>query len=329
MIFQFRLKKKDAVNLVIKDHVIRFLEGRDIDSITIFGECYLPEGIISGGKIMDREKLQQLLHPYIKQWGIKGRDIRITLPDPVVVVRNLQVPLEVEDRELKSHIYMELGTSIHLPIEQPVFDTAVLGPLDQKKDLMLYAAPEPLVNEYVKLLKSLKLEPIAAEISPLAVYRLFNQLSLVGAEDHVLCIQFDVQSVTMSIFRAHKLILMRHVKMEASLKDWIIERDANGLEHLVWNGDPEQMSDEIQSMLVEIERVMNYYRFTFSHGRDQITKIMLTGDHSQLHHIYDRIKGITDVLVMSLHDKDLKTSKGTVVPVRHFASLGLAMKGAQ
>jgi type IV pilus assembly protein PilM len=329
MNFHIGIKKKDKANLVIKDHVIRFLEGRDFESVKIFGECYLPEGMISDGRIMDIDNLLQILQPCIKQWGIKNREVRITIPDSAVVVRHLQVPADVEDRELKGHIYMELGSSIHLPIEQPVFDVVTLGQDDHKRDIMLYAAPEQVVNDYIKLFKALKLEPIAAELSPLAVYRLFHQLNLVQLDDHILSVEFDVQSVTISIFKEHKLVFMRHVKMDVRLEDWTKQSDDEGNEALVWTGDPDYLSGEIQNMMVEIERVMNFYRFTFSQGRDQITRIMLTGDHYQLPEIFQRIQNMTDVQVQSLHEKSLKTAKGMVLPVRHFASLGLAMKGAQ
>ncbi|RAP74745.1 type IV pilus biogenesis protein PilM [Paenibacillus montanisoli] len=327
--FQWGLKKKDIANLVIKDHVIRFLEGRDVDAIKIFDECYLPEGLIADGKIMDIHKLQQLLQPRVKQWGIKHREIRLTLPDSAVVVRNVQLPGEVEDRELKSHIYMELGTSIHIPIEQPVFDLITLARDDKKRDIMLYAAPEPLVNDYTKLFKALKLEPVSAEVSPLAVYRLFHRLDTVEAADRVLLVQFDIQYVTASIFKDNKLVFMRQMKMNVPLREWKKEKDHFGNEFLIWTGDADYLIAEINNMIVEIERVMSYYRYTFSQGRDQITKMLLTGDHYELAGIQERIQANTEVPVQSLHQHGLKTAKGMALPVRHYASLGLAMKGVQ
>ncbi|WP_308637374.1 type IV pilus biogenesis protein PilM [Paenibacillus silvisoli] len=329
MSFYLGLKKKDIANLVIKDHVIRFLDGRDVNAIKIFDECYLPEGLIADGKIMDIHKLQQLLQPCVKQWGIKHREVRMTLPDSAVVVRNLQLPAEVDDRELKSHIYMELGASIHLPIEQPVFDVITLTRDDKKRDIMLYAAPEPLVNDYMKLFKSLKLEPVSAEVSPLAVYRLFRRLDTVQAADHVLLVQFDVQFVTASIFKDNKLIFMRQMKMNVPLREWKKEKDHFGNEYLIWTGDPDYLAAEIRNMIVEIERVMSYYRYTFSQGRDHITKIMLTGDHYELASISERMQSATEAPVQSLNQYGLKTAKGMALPIRHYASLGLAMKGVQ
>ena len=37
------------------------------------------------------------------------------------------IPAEVMDDEINGYLYLELGKSLHLPFEDPVFDTAVLS----------------------------------------------------------------------------------------------------------------------------------------------------------------------------------------------------------
>ncbi|MBM7653035.1 hypothetical protein [Neobacillus cucumis] len=64
------------------------------------------------------------------------------------------------------------------------------------KDLLLFAAPEQYVMEYVDLLSRLKVNPVAADISPLSLYRLYHKLDRASAGKDNPLTQFPATSTT-------------------------------------------------------------------------------------------------------------------------------------
>lgn len=321
-------KGKGRINFIIKDHVIRYLDGNktDLTSVRAVGEKYLPEGIIVEGKIRDRDQLHQILEECVSKWGLKNREVQFIVPDSVVVVRNLQIPKEIHRSELKGYLYMELGTSIHLPIENPIFDAEVVGLQGDQQEVLLFAAPESLISSYSSLLEEVKLIPVAADISPLSLYRLYFSYYQPTTNDHTLCIQFDIQAVNVSIFREHKLLLMRHLPMESDTKMWKIVKDGIGNETLLWSGSEDHMASQIQDIMVEIERVIDYYRFNLTQGSGDITRIFLTGDHPQLVDIFRSLNDLSEVNVDFFEDYEFTTQRKLTITPRHYLSLGLSLK---
>ncbi|RXT14694.1 type IV pilus biogenesis protein PilM [Ammoniphilus sp. CFH 90114] len=323
-----QLGNKKRINLVIKDHVIRYLDSRhpDLKAVRAFGEHYLPDGLIREGKIVEMPALVDKLQGCVDEWGIKRRDVQFLVPDSFIVVRKLQIPSDIQSDEVKGYFFMELGSSIHLPFDNPIFDTVILGEKNGKKDVLLFATPENIVKDYSDLLEQVKLHPVVADISPLAIYRLYYQLGLVQQEEHALCIQFDVQTVNISIFHDHKILFMRHLRMDVDWAGWKVEKDALGVDNLKWAGDIDYIHNELLAMIAEIERVMSFYRFSMNQGKSQITRILLNGDHPLLEWIEDQILARMDVPTSSLKDEKITTLKGEHILPQHHLTLGLSLK---
>ncbi|MBP1930225.1 type IV pilus biogenesis protein PilM [Ammoniphilus resinae] len=321
------LRHKKRISLIIKDHVIRCMDikNRDQQAVRLCGERYLPDGVIREGKIVDIETFEIILEQCVQEWGIQKCEVLFLVPDPVVVVRKLSIPEDVPNSEVKGYFYMEIGASIHLPFDNPVFDYEILGIENNKKEVLFYAAPENIVLEYVHLLEKVKLKPIAADISSLAIYRLYDQLGLSRAEDHLLCIQFDVHTVNIGIFKECKLVFMRHIKMNIDWAAWKRKRDERGVETLSWSGDPDYLREEIRNMVGEIERVMNFYHYSFNQGNEQVTRLLITGDFPNLKKIEESLKASLDIPIDSL-DVGLVTAKGDPVLPQYYLSLGLGLK---
>ncbi|WP_256942460.1 type IV pilus biogenesis protein PilM [Bacillus sp. OV166] len=172
MAFSLFTSKNRIINLVLNDHSIRLLELKQAIPAVAQRWCerFLPPGIISDGKIIDVDSLANILEECIGEWKIQRRQVRFLVPDPLVIIRKVSVPAEIQEDEIQGYLYLELGSSIHLPFEEPVFDFYSLKSDGKTRDLLLFVAPEQQVMEYSGLLSKLKLDPIAADISPLALY---------------------------------------------------------------------------------------------------------------------------------------------------------------
>jgi type IV pilus assembly protein PilM len=322
MKFSMALFNKHKINLIIQDHVIRYIDMKDPDMLVVkaSGERYLPEGVIQDGTIVDRESLFLILEECVADWGIKGRKVQFLIPDGKLVIRKQQIPVETLEDEIKGYLYMELGSSIHLPFEDPLFDYVLLHENETTREIILFAASEQMVTDYTSLLEGVKLKPVVADASCVALYRLLYLKQLVSPENHTLCLQFDIPAVQLSIFHQHKPQFFNHLKMENDMTGWNFKQHTNELQEIKWQGETGFVHGLIEDRLVEIERIINYYKFTINQGQQGITKIILTGEIPELAYIQERLQTMLDVPVALIDQSDHP------LPVQFNVILGLGLK---
>ncbi|WP_027409468.1 type IV pilus biogenesis protein PilM [Anoxybacteroides tepidamans] len=305
----FKPRHKIA-NIVIKDHVIRYVEVKPHDPFSVqkWGERDLPRGLIHDGKIHDRETLGLILEECVDEWKLKKRRVRFIVPDPVVVIRRIPLPNDLQEDEIRGYLFMELGTTIHLPFEDPVFDYTVLERTKEKLTILLFAAPEQMVRSYAQLLEEAMLRPVAADLSPLCVYRLFYAADQIRRGDHLLIVQLDESAINASVFYNNAPVFMRQLLFAS-------------LDETMETSDMEETLRPFEDVYKEIERIMNFYRFSIHQGNEQITRLLLTGDHRYLSRIHEAMQERFDVPV-----ERLSASFAAAVEPRYHLAWGLGLK---
>lgn len=310
MAFQFLLTRKKVANLTFSDRTIRLLElsnGPKLEVVN-YAEKSIDPGIIKNGKLIDAELFRASLQTCTEEWGIKKRPFRFHIPDPHIVLRKVDVPLDVKEDELQSHLFLEMGSTIHLPFDEAVFDAVSLGRDEQRQQVLLIAAPQEVVESYLSVFKELKLRPIAADIAPLSLYRLCYYFNLVEKEDHTMIINMDETHVTISIFHEHLPIFMRPVTLNTT--------DVSDVEGLF---DDTFLLNDVYS---EIEKVFNFYTYSLNQGTEKVNKIFLSGAHSQLSSLNSYLREMVDAEIVQLKTDINKES----IPSAFSSVLGLALK---
>lgn len=324
MALTFNLGKKKIVNLTIKDYVIRFAEiknGQDI-SVSNWGERFLSAGIVKDGVIQDVETFSLILEECIGDWKIAKKQVRFLVPDSSVVIRKLSIPEDVREDEIKGYLYMELGTSIHLPYEDPVFDYHLLEEKDKnKQQIILFASPEKSTAEYSEILEEVKLYPIAADISALALYRYYYHTQKVEDDERIMLLEIGIETVNVSIFEKNYPLFMRHLLIETNTELWQI---SNSSENLSYTGDQQDMWDSLEDIYKELEKVMNFYRYTLNKGDKQVSKLVVAGDHPWLVGIVERVKERFEQPVVSLTGEKIINDRP--IPTSLLVNIGLGLK---
>jgi type IV pilus assembly protein PilM len=318
-------RRNRTINLVMNDHSIRYVELKQRDSLAVsgMGERFLPAGIISDGKILDFETLAFILDECINEWKIKNREVRFLVPDSLVIIRKVNIPGDVKDDEIHGYLYLELGSSIHLPFDEPVFDVVSLGVENNKREVLLFAAPEQYVSEYANLLKDARLKPIAADISPLAAYRFYHTLGLAGENEKLMTIQFDLGLVSMCIFEGTIPIFMRHIPVELQ-SDWEVKLGLSGAHELTYIGEANELMFQFEDIYKEINKLQDFYRYSLTHGKSSITKILLNGDHPMMSRIIGEMSERFEVQVVTL--EETLPGAGCEIPQAFYLAMGLGLK---
>lgn len=319
--------KNRIANIVFKDYVIRYVEVKQGTSpiLHAYGEHYLPQGVIKDGKINDYETLLAILEQLVDEWKLSRKQVRFLVPNSYVVIRKVIVPMDIHDDEIEGYLYLELGTNIHLPFENPVFDVVVLNEKEEGKEILLFASKEDIVSEFNDLLEECKLRPIAADISPLALYRLYSQKQMIDEKEHLMLIDLDVISATVTVFTADNPIFIRHIPLSIGLDSWEIVRKREE-DTLVCTNEKTEYLKSIEDIYTEIDRVLDFYQYKLSTDRKAVTKVLLNGDHPYLEDIYEEFVNRLKLPVIFWNDELITVKQETVAPKYQLAA-GLAIKG--
>ncbi|WHX39481.1 pilus assembly protein PilM [Mesobacillus sp. AQ2] len=331
MAFPFFSGRSKVVNIVINDHAIRYVELKQKNpAIPLhYGQRFLPPGVISDGKIQDFDTLENILDECIEDWKIAKREVRFIVPDSLVMIRKVSIPSDVKEDEIHGYLYLELGTSIHLPFEDPVFDIVTLGSEGKQQEVLVFASPEKYVTEYADLFKAARLKPIAADISPLAIYRLYHQSDLFRNHDVLLSVRFDLDVISMCVFEEHIPVFMRHVP--GDLKDnWKVKLSKGEVSEqtMVYEGEISELSFQLEDIYRDIIKLMDFYRYSLTQGKKEVTKILVTGDHPMLERVIADMKEQFEVHVDTL-SINLPGSEQGIFPDSFHLALGLGLKEVQ
>lgn len=322
------LVKKRVIHLALNDHSIRYMELKQHNPPLPlkWGERFLPEGIIRNGRIVDRETLEIILQECVDTWQLKNRDIQFIVPDAFVVIRKIAVPNDVKEDELKGYIYLELGTSIHLPFDEPVFDAVVLKEDAEKKEILLFAAQEEIVMEYVDVFTKVNLHPKVADLSSLSIYRLYSLMDGSKQNSRLLMIQMDLENVNITIFEEEFPIFAHYLPLNFIREDWELKINRSQLGEWTFKGNLEEHLLEYEDIFREVSRLLDFYRYSIHQGKKEITKIVLNGDYPFLANIQDELIKRYELSVEILSADSLLNSFKRSFPKAFHLLLGLALK---
>ncbi|MYL53354.1 hypothetical protein GLW08_08385 [Pontibacillus yanchengensis] len=318
--------KKHRVNMVIKDHVIRFCynDQASLEDIQFVGEQMLPSGIIKEGKVQDIFVLTSIIEELVETYNWKRKKLYFCVPDSSVVIRPYKIPADLQHDEVKGYLYMKLGEDLHLPFEDPVFDYHYLYQEEEHQHILLFAYPEEQIRTYESIFQEAKLKPQAADLSSLSLFRLYQYFEQVQEDEHLLSIQWNVDGCVVTVFHDERPVFIQHMKtpLDASL----FKSNEEAFTAVEWHGEQQDIDAYIHDQVQEIERIMNFYRFSVTKGKAGITKVLLSGDFPQMDMIRQQCEERFSVPVEHLNISDIYTKEGVEIPDLLAETAGLSLK---
>lgn len=311
--------------MIVKDHVIRYIELIKPNMINTYGERRLPSGIIREGNILEKETFKMILEECIEKWNIKGAKLSFCVPDALNVIRRTTVSSQIPNDEVKGEMYFELGEKFHLPFENPILEVSVVGETEQEKEVIIVASPEKVVNDYQSIFKEVKLKPIVADVSSLSLYRLFHSLDLANHVDHFLFVQINMDSINMTVFHRDKPLFTRHIRRAIDEELWELTTNRLGIIDWTFIGEHQQLEGQIHDFSIELDRIMNFYHFSLHKGNEKVTKVVITGDHPYLDSYMEKCNNTIHVPIINIPESICKTQNNREIPTRFHEAIGLSM----
>jgi len=163
------------IGLDISDLSLKLVQLNKIrDKITIqaIGRVNLPQGLIEGGEIKDKEKVINAINKLITNpsYGkVSSEEIIASLPETKTFIKLIEVartpnPLtEIIANEIEKHIPMAA--------EEIYYDWQIIKENPDKQLVLVGAAPKDIINQYTELIDEAKLSTVALEIEPVSLCR--------------------------------------------------------------------------------------------------------------------------------------------------------------
>ena len=305
----------------------------------------MPENLLKEGRIASRETMGELIKATMKSGGIRAGHAALALPNQVVFVKNVEMPL-MSVEQLEYNLPFEFNDYITGELKDYVFDYAVVsdpnaapkqeeGEDEPVKTLELMAVGtlrEVLEDGKESLHKAgLKLTLTAPAISAyISLFRAIgDKLSMMTDEYCVLDLGYD--SIRMYMFKGDRHVATRVLETGMSNLDNVLA-DAYGVDvhlahtYLMSNFENCQQREECMNaysnIAVELIRALNFYRF--SNPDSALEHMWLCGGGAVIEPLAETI---SDMLNIQLHEASDLVPGGERIPEcnSYIQAIGIAM----
>ena len=330
--FAFR-KHRKFLNLDLTDYVIRIVEaGTDLGTVKLCEEKILPSGLIQHGKIIDEIGFYEYMKEFVKELGVKKRQLRFNVPSSLVIMRQVDIPANLsEKKEQLNYIEGELGRSIHLPFQEPIIDIP-LGETtksieNETQPITFFAAPRKELQKYTEVFIDASLRPHLADIGILSNYRYFHHTHSASRHQVYLIMEFNLLSINLGIFERDQIEFIRYQDLDLN----VISKHDEEKNQVNWSYEDEEIYVKgiIFDQVTELERIMNFYRYSLHKGDKSVTDIVLLGDNPYMEEVFEEMKSRYPDMDITLLDHQRSARDDKRMGRAYIPALGLALRGGK
>ncbi len=323
----FTSKKNAHISLELHDYVLRALVAKSADLGQ--AQCFdvpLPGGLVQEGMILDEMGLFEIVKAHIDHWHAKRQNVRFFVPDTSVLLKSIEHPEDLKDqKELLGYVQLEVGHSIHLPFDDPLMDVVDKDPDDGQA--VIFAAPSEEVKKFMDILSDNHLKPKVADIRALANLRLLDSLELLSNNRTYLIADWSINTLSICIYSYGDVEFLRFQTIDTDLDEWRVEKKGED-EYDVsfhYEGDPQNYQNTVMDQILELDRMMNFFKFSLHKGEKAVDDIIVLGDNPLLATIPAFLAENFENPIIEVND-ELIGKKYPGFKAKHASLIGLALK---
>lgn len=291
--------KKAIAGLDIGSSALKLVEVSDSSNgylLNHLEQIPLPRGVISGGLLLQPEVLTATIKELYKRSGCKTKKVATSLSGHTIIVKKAAFPTS-EESELRELLDDE-GEK-YLPfddIKEVNFDFQILGSSDTMPghmDVMLAAARKEIVDSYVSALEAADLKPVIMDIDSFALETMYEANYDFEENEIVVMVNIGASITNINVVRRGGSIFTRDFasggntvteNIQKRLGVSFEEAESMKIEASEMPADQNSLSSEIiddaESIILEIERSVDYFRSTYS--GEYIKKVLLSGGSAKI-----------------------------------------------
>ena len=346
-----------ALGLEIADEHVRICEVQDKKGqITVLNYVSepLPPGAMHDGRIVDAEALATALKKVAGSVKWSNRSVHLALPSQSVMIRMIRMP-DVPEKEMRKLIQFELEHKLHLPFEEPSFDFVIQPPREpfeteeaagadagwlaggeeeaavaaQLRDVMLLAAPMELLHTYSQLIEGAGLNPVSMEVKAFSLLRL-TQHAQMEQSGVWLLVDVKQENCDLSIVDQGVIKVTRNIEIRFG-QPAPVGTAAEDDPFSAWTSPEHTFQNAAQELISELERLINFYRYSLHHREEQFHAVVVTGDIKDMERLTDALtQGMTQQVIRLAWSSLEADEHSELWDISQYAvPLGLALRGKQ
>lgn len=327
----------------------------------------LPEGAMNDGRIQDIAALRQTIQKLLDQRKWKTKHVHFAIPSQSVMVRLLKLPdvsykemAHIVHFEMNNNIHLPFDDPHYdfvklkrkdapapkqhrsAAVAQAAYRAEAVAAAERPDafsgsgdvqppqpemlcDVMLIAASLDVINQYTQLFTDLDLRLRSIEIKAFSLHRLLERsMASTGAE---LVLLADVNTTTCD------LTIVQHgiVKLTRNVPVSMIARPAAAghADDLFADFMPkaESYDGSFNDLVAEVERFMNFYRYTLNNREHEFERLVLSGDIPMLGELQQFLAGRLALPVTMLPSDLMQGVSSAEKDTFYAVPLGLCLRG--
>jgi type IV pilus assembly protein PilM len=324
-ILLFGLKKDRIASIEMNDFLIRAFisNGPDLANAKVY-EFPLPPGVVEEEVVQDEMAFFEIGKQLVKAWNISRHDLRFFVPDHAVMMRAFEYPANLASDKLKGYVEMELGRSIHLPFSNPLID--VYDPTSDDGKAVIFAAPAEDITKLMRLYQDLNLHPTVLEVKALANIRFLEKTKRFKKGETYLIADWAVNALSISIYSEGNVDFLRYQPIETVSGNWTTHMDAADNIIYTFDGNIDDYRMQLTNQVLEMDRILNFYRFSLHKGEKAVDHILLLGDNPEMKYIEQQLESTVEPFTHIIDNAYVKEFYPKF-EAKHSALIGLALKG--
>ena len=298
-----KLGSKKKVALTYNDYKIQLFQYHEQDlTKAILIEQDLPKDLIRDGAIVDEVGVFELIKQIVKESKLKGQSVIFTVPDNALTMRKVDYPLDLSGAAIKEYFELEIGQSVHLPFEEPVIDVV---DLPEEGQALLFATNGIEIRKIQGILYDAGLKPVAADARALATLRMVEQIFPEFVDRITMTVAVSINELSLSIYDKGVLEFIRYHTIETELVQWEPTEEGDHLT-FTYKGNTSEYQMDLMEALAEMNRIMNFYRFSINKDQQNVEQVILLGDCPEITYIKNMLESQMDVPIYTLEDSRVK-----------------------
>ncbi|MBW9169652.1 pilus assembly protein PilM [Clostridium estertheticum] len=285
-----------------------------------------PVGCYNDGNILDVDKLKDEILEVLQAKNIKCKNMIITTKSTTVITRDIDIPVAKKE-DMDSIIKFQMERYLPIKFDDYIMQYKILEEFEDENikqaKFAIVVYPKIMVDGYYKLIKELKGNAIALDISSNSINKLFIDNIQVNdenysLEDTVAVIDLGHDFTNVNIISDGNVLFTRiinyggsHIDVDIAKQLSISEEEAEDQKFKNCNLERESLSDmqssmvndiakaQVRNWIREIEKLLNYFK-NKKQG-NKIDKIYIYGGSSNLKGIEIFMKDVVNLPVTQIH----------------------------
>ncbi len=354
--FKLNFFKKSAFGLDISDFSIEVLQLKKRvgkKQVSAFGRVNLEEGIISDGKILNKEKLIEKIKEVTsktKAGKLQTRRVILAIPESKTFVNIFEFPVYLKFHELLKTVQVEVGRTIPIAFQDLYSDIQIISRSQEGfQKVRFVGVLKNIADDYKEVLEKAGLEPIAFDMESMSLAQVLIKES--NKDSGTIILDIGARTTIVSIFDEGGLSFAINIPIAGNnFSQAISENLKIPLEEAEklkrdYGLDEEMESGKIMLILQSIfqsiiDEIKNTIKYCEKETGKKINKIILCGGSSLIPKLPEYLSsnlGIetqigdpwTDIDDSNLQAPEILEFARAMSPILYATVIGLAMRGLE